>query len=416
MKNLHIFTAFVCFAFSSSAQWNPIYIHADSKSELAVPFDEQLVCVTNYGGRIHYSEDGGDSWGNYQTQFTSSWFSDVQFPSASIGYACGGTAFGDHRSIVVRSSDSGITWDSITANVLTPYSLNQIHFHSDNYGFVTGEGFLYKTTDSGQTFTATTLPNNGIVTEISSVGDSYFFAARLSLGSDTYVYSIHRYDVVTDTWSLPYTDTMTNVSGWNNRIINKIDFPPNQNLTGYAIGGSGLILKTEDGGATWATQFLVPYNNLTGLDFVSETNGYVNNAGGIFTTTDGGANWEIQQLTPPSTIHRIEMVDAFTGFALSSNGVYRTQNGGFLSINSEELQNKILVYPNPSSTNITISSEVFKIHSIQIIEPTGQLIYEGNYDGLTDINVDVSSFSKGMKIIKLYSENALVSVSNLILE
>jgi photosystem II stability/assembly factor-like uncharacterized protein len=416
MKTLLYVTAFVCIAFSSSAQWNPVYIHADTKSELAVPFGERLVCVTNYGGRIHYSEDGGDSWGNYQTPFTTSWFSDVQFPSDSIGYACGGTAFGDHRSIVVRSSDSGITWDSITANILAPYSLNQIHFHADNYGFVAGEGFLYKTTDGGQTFTATNLPNNETVTEISSVGDSYFFGSRLSLGSDTYVYSINRYDVLTDTWSLPYTDTMMNVSGWNNRIINKIDFPPNQNLTGYAAGGSGLILKTEDGGSSWAAQFLAPYNYLTGLDFVSETHGYVNNAGGIYTTTDGGANWVIQQLNPPSTISRIEMADANTGYALGNNAVYRTQNGGFLSLDSQELIDNVLVYPNPSNSNITISSETYKIHSVQIIEPTGQLIYEGNYDGLTDINVDVSSFSKGMKIIKLYSENALVSVSHLILE
>lgn len=416
MKILLFVLAFFYIAFNSIAQWNPNYNHADHMGEIAIPSDEHLVCVAESGGRIHHSEDGGASWSFYQTQFISSWFTDVQFPSASVGYACGGTAFGDHRSVVVRTSDGGFTWDSLSANVFPPYSLNQIQFHTENYGFVSGEGYLYKTTDGGQTFGSINLPNNETVTEISSIGDSYFFGAYLNLGAGTYIYSIHRYNVLTDAWSLPYTDTMMNVSGWDNRIVNKIDFPPNQNLIGYAAGGSGLILKTEDGGSTWTSQFLPPYNNLSGLDFVSELQGYVNNSGGVYVTTDGGANWIAQQLNPPATVHRIEMDDANNGYALSYNGVYKTENGGFLSIDSKELIDIVQVYPNPSNSNITISSVDHKIHSVQIIELSGQVIYDENYDGLTDINVDVSSFSKGTKIIKLFSENTLISVSKITLE
>jgi hypothetical protein len=110
------------------------------------------------------------------------------------------------------------------------------------------------------------------------------------------------------------------------------------------------------------------------------------------------------------------MDDANNGYALSYNGVYKTENGGFLSIDSKELIDIVQVYPNPSNSNITISSVDHKIHSVQIIELSGQVIYDENYDGLTDINVDVSSFSKGTKFIILFSENTLISVSKITLE
>src|SRR6185436_5890720 len=50
-------------------------------------------------GKIYRTENGGISWDTVSTIFNTSWFKDLSFPDKDIGYACGGTAFGNHTSI-----------------------------------------------------------------------------------------------------------------------------------------------------------------------------------------------------------------------------------------------------------------------------------------------------------------------------
>ena len=66
--------------------------------------------------------------------------------------------------------------------------------------------------------------------------------------------------------------------------------------TGYAVGNSGTILKTTDGGANWVAQTSGTANICSDVHFpVDATTGYaVGSSGTILKTTDGGANWVAQ--------------------------------------------------------------------------------------------------------------------------
>jgi photosystem II stability/assembly factor-like uncharacterized protein len=63
--------------------------------------------------------------------------------------------------------------------------------------------------------------------------------------------------------------------------------------TGYAVGDSGTILKTADGGANWLIKNSGTLFNLRSVFFTSPSTGYsVGDSGTIKRTTNGGTNWE----------------------------------------------------------------------------------------------------------------------------
>ena len=65
---------------------------------------------------------------------------------------------------------------------------------------------------------------------------------------------------------------------------------------GWAVGASGTILATTDGGATWRKQTSGTTANLSAVTFPDATHGWVvDDNGTILATTDGGAIWSVQR-------------------------------------------------------------------------------------------------------------------------
>ena len=99
---------------------------------------------------------------------------------------------------------------------------------------------------------------------------------------------------------------------------------------GAASGSSGRIIKTTDGGATWATVFTTT-NSITSLVAINPLVVHaVRQDGGVVNTTDGGATWS----TPvPGTVGNptlgMSFLDSMTGFVVGSAGVIsKTTDGG----------------------------------------------------------------------------------------
>ena len=74
--------------------------------------------------------------------------------------------------------------------------------------------------------------------------------------------------------------------------LESVDFPENDN-TGYVVGGAGTILKTIDGGVSWTALNSGVVLDLEAVDYPNDvTTGYVvGDAGRILRTMDGGQNW-----------------------------------------------------------------------------------------------------------------------------
>lgn len=381
------------------SQWNGIYFHGDQESVIEVINKDTVIAATNWDGRIHRTTDGGQTWSFYQTEFTTSWFLDVHFPTNSVGYACGGTAFGSHTNVIAKTTDAGQTWDSITSNDFTGYSFRKIHFINADTGFVAQEaGDILITVDGGNSFSNIT--TDGAVTAITSnPNEEVFIGLRKFLSANSYVYSILKSTDFGNNWSAVYSDTMNGVSGINHREINELFFVSNN--VGLAVGGNGLFLKTIDGGATWTSSFINPYTNLTGLHFTSPNVGYINNAGGIYRTEDGGMNWAVQNISPLTIIHQIKFTNHTIGFALGDNGVYKTTNGGILlSVNEINKSSDFTIYPNPTSDKIFITSPKETITSLAIFNQLGQKIKELEASD----EIDVSFLSKAIYLLVIKTD------------
>ncbi len=115
--------------------------------------------------------------------------------------------------------------------------------------------------------------------------------------------------------------------------------------TGMAIGDYGTIVRTEDGGDTWNTvplptdiplpediaEIIEPGDVLLyGIDFISETQGWiVGEFGVILTTNDAGATWVAQQSPVETTLFGVSFADAQRGWAVGIEEVLlQTEDGG----------------------------------------------------------------------------------------
>jgi len=117
-------------------------------------------------------------------------------------------------------------------------------------------------------------------------------------------------------------------SGWyplqsgTSTVLNSVYFL-NDN-TGY-MAGSGIILKTYNGGNNWIV--ISNYFGGTSIHFADENTGYVCD-GTVLKTTDGGVSWVNFNLTGLIDVY---FINSNTGFAVGRNSqILRTYNGGIL--------------------------------------------------------------------------------------
>lgn len=100
--------------------------------------------------------------------------------------------------------------------------------------------------------------------------------------------------------------------------------------TGTIVGDGGRIMRTTNGGSSWSTQTSGTSNNLMGVSFVNANTGTAVGASGtIRRTTNGGTSWAAQASGTGDDLWGVHFVDANTGTAVGEEGrIVRTTNGG----------------------------------------------------------------------------------------
>lgn len=102
------------------------------------------------------------------------------------------------------------------------------------------------------------------------------------------------------------------------------------NGTGWAVGSLGTILKTSNGGVSWACQNSGTTISLRNVYFYDVLNGWTVGDGGLIKrTTDGGESWLSPESGTSSSLKSIFFIDAQTGWAVGTSGtILHTTNGG----------------------------------------------------------------------------------------
>ena len=109
-------------------------------------------------------------------------------------------------------------------------------------------------------------------------------------------------------------------------------------LNGWAVGDSGIIIRTTNGGTNWAIQMSGVTTFIFSVSFVNIRYGWavadnsINfNGSRILKTTNGGTLWT-GSLFPDTTVqlYTIHFADSLNGWTAGSQGnIFQTTNGGF---------------------------------------------------------------------------------------
>ncbi len=237
---------------------------------------------------------------------------DICFESPSVGYIVGGERF--FSGILLTTTDGGLTW---ALDTLTGLELNAVDCLGVGELRIAGFGSRYVRRSPSLPLVEIELPentpsngidywdaSNGIIVG----GGSFGIGASYAMNGDLVV--------AHDSLGHEMTDVvMTDAQ------------------TAHAVG-YGLIMMTTDGGLTWE------YNSTDGdffkaVDFPSVSIGYaVGFSGNIVKTIDGGQSWETlrngNRLTVSDTQFRdVHFYTVDEGFACGNSGLlWHTGNGG----------------------------------------------------------------------------------------
>jgi len=206
-------------------------------------------------GALARTTNGGTLWERIFTDWYQAEYYGVSFVNQWDGWICAGwpDSLATGQGYIVSTNDGGIFWDTLDGYHAQGYEdFFDIHFFNINEGIVVGgdesdySPIVWKTTNGGQNWNPISVPAN--------------------------VYYL--------------------------RAVDFVEFE------GWAVGKSGSMIHTTDGGNTWMTQTSPADSTLFDVDFIDHQNGLACGYDYILRTTDGGQNWlsvgieELQTITP----------------------------------------------------------------------------------------------------------------------
>lgn len=266
---------------------------------------------TYYTSVILRTTNAGLNWSLqtnlYRNNLTSVCFTDFQ---NSFATGLGGT--------LLKSTNAGISWDSIYINQFQSYYC--VRFTNASTGYVTSSGMILKTTNAGLNWSSQTVSINRPLYSIWFTNDNSGYA----IGAD-------------DSYGAVSYRTSNGGANWINVIVPSI----NSNmysvhftdpLSGYSVGEEGRIIKTTNGGSNWfGINTNVNRYEVNAVYFIDDNTGYIGGVGGLLKTTNGGENWNSANfdITTISSIFFIDNMNGLVGgFQNPNSGVlYKTTNG-----------------------------------------------------------------------------------------
>lgn len=256
-------------------------VHTDSALSFQSVFFTSEDTGYAAGGNLYKTTNGGANWTEILTDSLNQ-IIEVFFVNNTFGFASGTKLY--------KSINAGISWTSINLNNV----FSSIYFPSDSVGyFIGGPDFgdpLYKTIDAGQTYIPIT---NGF----QSIKESTYFIND-SVGYMCGWYNSMLVKTTNGGMSWQQVDTINSTPCFDVYFLD-------ENI-GYYIdnsGGTYTIINTIDGGASWTNQLIGTGIWLNAFHYINPITAFaVGDSGTIYKTINGGGVG-IQEAQPTQNIN-----------------------------------------------------------------------------------------------------------------
>jgi photosystem II stability/assembly factor-like uncharacterized protein len=323
------------------------------------------------GGYIQHTTNGGATW-SQQYQDRNLYFRSLMFANDVRGWA--GTL--NTPNILFETSNGGALWTPVT-NIPDPkpnaicglWVASPLVIYG--VGSYAGPARLIKSIDAGATWTssdlaplATTLVDVFFFNEL----EGFVVGGRGQFPSDIRAVVLHTTDGGA-TWNERYVGSRVYEWGW------KISFPDPD--TGYVslerVATPTFVLKTVDGGMSWAELPFHPYNE-QGIGFATTRIGWVGgNENPTFGTVDGGLTWTV---TPwGEAVDRFQFLTPKLGYA-SGAAVYKYSEQTLAADPGPTPRSSLVATPNPFTPRTTIHYTLAQSAEVELFvaDPTGRVV------------------------------------------
>jgi hypothetical protein len=87
-------------------------------------------------------------------------------------------------------------------------------------------------------------------------------------------------------------------------------------------------------------------------------------------------------------------------------------NNEALSTSSQDWASRVKIYPNPTSRNLTISSNLLDINSVSVYNLQGQRLLEQTAETQSSVELDLQSLAKGIYLVEINKSIKIKIIKN----
>lgn len=396
-KFILFLSLFFIFTGEIYAQWISLSSNTNNSLNDLFFISQDTGFVVGNNGAILKTTNNGDTWSTLTTNVTNN-LRAIYFSSKNIGY-----------SNALKTIDMGNSWADYSDSSTNSLMANDIYFINDSTGFYTdvNDSKVWKSSNHGQSWTSTPLNSSMVWQDIEFTTDSIGYIVGW------YPPSIGKTTDMGNSWNI--------INSSQTQSFYSVSFPSKD--IGYVVG-DGIIIKTIDEGNAWITLITGLPSNISLYSIYCPNNNTcyaVGDSGTILKTINGGADWVNQNSVTTEKLNSIFFTDEDTGFIVGENGlILKTINGGTGINETNKKKAQVKIIPNPSKEAIAIEIEDNSIvnegiATFLIYDLSGkQMLHFPIKKNKT--NIETGSLSPGTYLYQLKNKSETIDLGKVIIQ